>query len=134
MSPVERVYPDGVPAQIQAGTPSPLPPDQCVDALETIEFGPVVELVAVGAVGPMGAARVRGRTPTEDLDWIRAELARVGEVAGLFRRGDSLLVEPIPEVTRVLARLRIEGSVLEGIELANLHRVLVAARVVLADL
>jgi DNA mismatch repair protein MutS2 len=77
---------------------------------------------------------VRGRRPTDDLAWIRAELARVGEVAGLFRRGDGLLAEPIPDVTRTLARLRIEGSVLEGVELAALLRALVAARSVHADL
>ena len=58
------------------------------------------------------------------------ELARVDEVAGLFRRGDALLAEPIPDVTRALSRLRIEGSVLEGAELAGLHRLLVAARLV----
>jgi DNA mismatch repair protein MutS2 len=82
----------------------------------------------------MGAARVRARLPTGDVEWIRDELARAGEVAGLFRRGDALLAEPIPDVTRALARLRIEGSVLEGLELANLHRVLVAARLVQTDL
>ncbi|HEV2083612.1 MAG TPA: Smr/MutS family protein, partial [Gemmatimonadales bacterium] len=45
-----------------------------------------------------------------------------------------LLAEPIPDVTRALARLRIEGSVLEGVELAALHRVLGAARSVSLDL
>jgi DNA mismatch repair protein MutS2 len=111
-----------------------LPPDQCADALETIEFDQVVELVAARAVGPLGAARLRARRPTDDLAWIAGELARAGEVAALFRRGDALLAEPIPDVTRGLARLRIEGSVLEGVDLAALHRVLVAARLVQADL
>src|SRR4051794_40486578 len=103
MTEVQPLSSDGVPAQIQGGTPSPLPAEQTADALETIEFGPVLELVAAHAVGPLGAARVRGRRPTEDLTWIRAELTRVGEVAGLFRRGDGLLAEPIPDVTRTLA-------------------------------
>ena len=83
---------------------------------------------------PLGAARVRDRWPTDDVEWIREELARVGEVAGLFRRGDALLAEPIPDVTRAVARLRIEGSVLEGVELAGLQRLLVASRLVHADL
>ncbi len=134
MTQVQPLSPDGVPAQMQGGTPLPLPAEQTADALETIEFGPVLELVAAHAVGPLGAERVRGRRPTDDLAWIRAELARVGEVAGLFRRGDGLLAEPIPDVTRTLARLRIEGSVLEGVELAALLRALVAARSVHADL
>jgi DNA mismatch repair protein MutS2 len=128
------VFPHGVPAQTQGGTPSPLSPEQSADALETIEFDQVVELVAEWAVGPLGAARVRARRPTDDLAWITGELTRVGEVAGLFRRGDALLAEPIPDVSRALGRLRIEGSVLEGVDLAALHRVLVAARQVQADL
>ena len=102
MSSSPLVSPHGVPAHAQGGTPSPLPPGQSGDALETIEFGQVVELVAGRAVGPLGAARVRGRRPTDDLVWITGELARVGEVAGLFRRGDALLAEPIPDVGRAL--------------------------------
>ena len=37
-------------------------------------------------------------------------------------------------MSRALGRLRIDGSVLEGAELATMHRILVAARVVEADL
>jgi DNA mismatch repair protein MutS2 len=134
MSQVERVSPDGVSATIEAGTPSPLPPGQTADALETIEFAQVLELVAAHAAGPLGAERVRSRWPTDDLDWIRNELARAAEIARLFRQGDGLLAEPIPDVSRALSRLRIEGSVLEGVDLAAIHRVLQAARQVRADL
>ncbi len=125
---------DGVPTQSQGGTPSPLPDRHSADALETIEFGPVLELVAAHAVGPLGAARIRARRPTDDISWIRAELDRVAEVAGLFRRGDHLLAEPIPDVSATLARLRIHGSVLEGVELAALLSVFGAARAVHDDL
>jgi DNA mismatch repair protein MutS2 len=128
------VIPSGVPAHMQGGTPLPLPPEQSADALETIEFAAVLELVAAHAVGPLGAARVRARRPSEDVGWIAGELARAGEVASLFRRGDALLAEPLPDVSRALGRLRIEGSVLDGTELARLQRVLVAARLVHADL
>jgi DNA mismatch repair protein MutS2 len=125
---------DGVPAQIQGGTPSPLPAGQSAEALDTLEFSSVLDLVAAFAVGPLGAARVRTRQPTSDIGWIQSELARVAEIAALFRRGDHLVAEPIPDVTRALARLRIEGSVLEGIELAALLRAIVAARKVHLDL
>ena len=134
MTRVELLPSDGVPAQTQGGTPSPLPDSRSADALETIEFTAVLELVAAHAVGPLGAARLRARRPTDDLPWIQSELDRVGEVAGLFRRGDQLLAEPIPDVTSSLARLRIEGSVLEGVELAALLTVFGAARAVHADL
>ena len=124
----------GVPVQASTGTPLPLPDPGTAEALETIELGAVLDRVAEGAAGSLGAARVRARRPTDDITWIRTELARVGEVAGLFRRRDGLLAEPVPDVSRALARLRIEGSVLEGAELAGIHRALVAARAVHADL
>ena len=124
----------GVPAHSQGGTPLPLPAEQSAEALETIEFRAVLERVAAYAAGPLGAARIRERWPTDDLEWIQLELARAAQVAGLFRRGDGLLAEPIPDVNRAVARLRIAGSVLEGVELAGLQRVLAAARLVHADL
>ena len=134
MPQAEPLSPAGVPAQIQGSTPLPLPPEQTADALETIEFGSVLELVAAHTVSPLGAQRVLSRWPTDDTAWIQEELLRVGEVAALFRRGDGLLSEPIPDVTRAVSRLRIEGSVLDGVELAELQRVLTAARLVHADL
>jgi DNA mismatch repair protein MutS2 len=134
MSHVDSLSPDGVRAQLEAGTPLPLPADRSEEALETLEFESVLRLVAAHALGPLGIARVLDRRPTTDIEWIRTELARVAEIAGLFRRGDTLLAEPIPDVTRALARLRIEGSVLEGVELAGLQRVLGAARNVSIDL
>jgi DNA mismatch repair protein MutS2 len=134
MAQAESLSSYGVSAQTQGDTPLSLLPRESSDALETIEFAEVIELVAGHAVGPLGAARVRSRVPSDESGWISGELARVGEVAGLFRRGDVLLAEPIPDVGRALSRLRIEGSVLDGVELAALHRVLVAARLVEADL
>lgn len=134
MSQSPSISPHGVPAHAQGGTPSPLPPEHSAEALETIEFDQVVELVAARALGPLGAARVRARRPTDDLAWIAGELARVGEVAALFRRGDALVAEPIPDVSRALGRLRMEGGVLEGVQLAALRQVLVAARLMEADL
>src|SRR5687768_1456079 len=108
MREIEQEFVDGVSAQTRAGTPrsfvaasvttsdaAPLPGDQVADALETLEFGAVLELVAGRAAGPLGAARVRARRPTDDLGWIREELALVGDVAGLFRRADGLLAEAI---------------------------------------
>ena len=134
MKTVEHDASNGVSAHDQGGTPSPLPDAASAEALETIELGEVVERIAALAAGPLGAERVRRRRPTDDPAWIREELARVGETAGLFRRGDRLLAEAIPDVTRALARLRIDGSVLDGRELAAIQRVLAAARQVHADL
>ena len=91
-------------------------------ALGDLEFDEVLAAVAGHAAGPLGAARVRERRPSADLEWIREELALVGEVAAVFRRGDKLVAEPVPDLSRALARLRIEGSVLELPELRDLPR------------
>lgn len=131
---------DGVPTTGAVGTPfasrsaAALSSDAVAEALETIEFAAVLDRVAGLAAGPLGAARVRGRLPTGDLEWVRSELALVGEVAGLFRRGDALLAEEVPDVGRALARLRIEGSVLDGVEVAAIRLLLTAARRVHDDL
>ena len=134
MDVVETLASNGVPTDFEAGTPSPLPEGLTEDGLDAIELEPVLEVVAGHAAGPLGAARVRARRPTLDLAWIRLELARVGEVAALFRRGDGLLAEPVPDVAVALSRLRIEGSVLEGRDLVAIQRVLGSARRVHADL
>jgi DNA mismatch repair protein MutS2 len=134
MDQLDCLSPDGVLTQIEGGTPLPLADEHAAEALETIEFASVLELVAAYAAGPLGAGRVRSRRPTDDLDWITLELARVQEVARLFRGGDGLLAEPIPDVSQALARLRIQGSVLDGVELTALLRVLASARAVHGDL
>jgi DNA mismatch repair protein MutS2 len=134
MDVVETLSVDGVPTDTEAGTPSPLSGERTADGLDAVELEPVLDVVAGHAAGPLGAARVRARRPTLELHWIRRELARVGEVASLFRRGDGLLAEAVPDVGRPLSRLRIEGSVLEGQELLAIGRMLGSARRVHADL
>src|SRR5262245_18059740 len=107
---------DGVSAHRSAGTPSPLEPEAVAAALEVLEFPKVLELVAGHAVGLLGAGRVRSRQPSEDLDWTRTELAPVAALLGCYSDGNDLDVPAVPELASVLARLRVEGSVLEGAE------------------
>lgn len=132
--PLDQEAHNGVSATNKADTPSALPPERSADALATVELDAVLEHVAGFAAGPLGAARVRGRRPVTDVGWIREELARVGEAALLFRRGDGLLAEAVPDVARPLARLRVEGGVLEGRDAAALRRMLASARLVAQDL
>lgn len=124
----------GVPTPAGAGTPSPLPGPEIDDALETIEFGAALELVAGYAAGPLGARRIRERRPAADLGWIERELAMAGEVAELFRTGDGMAAFPVPDVTAALARLGVEGSVLGGRDLARLRATMAAARQTAQDL
>ena len=125
---------DGVPSRHAAGTPSRLSDAAVASALGDLEFTEVLATVGGYAAGPLGAARVRARRPSGDLAWVAEALALVGEVAAIFRRGDKLVAEPVPDLSRALARLRIEGSVLELSELRDLRLVLGAARLVDAEL
>jgi DNA mismatch repair protein MutS2 len=99
-------------------------------ALAAIEFPAALDQVSQYAVTPQGAARVRALVPRADAWWIDAELARVAGFMDRLEAGDD--VEPVrfPDVTDVLGRLRLEGSVLEGGELAALAQLLAAARTV----
>ncbi|HEX5634838.1 MAG TPA: hypothetical protein VFX50_16455, partial [Gemmatimonadales bacterium] len=117
-----------------AAVPSPLAEAWLAEPLATLEFDAVLEAVAGHAAGDLGRARVRGRRPSADLAWIADQLALVGEVAAWHRRGERLLAEPVPDATRALARLRIDGAVLEPLELAQVARLLAAARLVQAEL
>src|SRR5574337_82482 len=127
--------PHGVPDQ-NTGTGAPFALDDPLTAaaLDVLEFDAALTLVAGFAAGPLGAARVRGRRPTDDAVGARLELSRVAEAAALLRSGEGLAAEPVPDVARTLARLRIGGAVLEGSDLAALRRMLAAARRVRASL
>lgn len=124
----------GVPSHAGNGTPLPLDPANSADALASLEFQSVLEVVAGQAAGPLGAAQLRARRPTGDADWIRWELALVGEVLAVLRRGDRLEVPPVPELKGTLGRLRMEGSVLEIAELAAVKVTLAAGRAVAQEL
>lgn len=98
-----------------------------LDALDTIEFRAVLDLVAAFAAGETGAERVRQFRPSADLAWVTAEIALVEEVTALFRRGDRIEAEPVPSLDLALKRLRIEGSVLDPVDLTAVAQLLSAA-------
>jgi DNA mismatch repair protein MutS2 len=102
--------------------------------LETLEFPAALERVAAHAAGPLGAARVRGRTPVADPEAIRAALAQVAELAALLLHDDTLRAEPVPDIAPALELLAVPGSALDGPALAALGQALAAARIVVADL
>jgi DNA mismatch repair protein MutS2 len=90
--------------------------------------------VAARAVGPLGAAAVRGRLPAADRDAIRADLATVTELQGLLAAGDPFRPEPIDDVTPIVAEVRIPGTVLDPDDLVALGRAFEAMRIVRAEL
>jgi len=102
--------------------------------LETLEFPAALERVAAHAAGPLGAARLLGRSPATDPAAIRAALAQVAELAALLLTDDAIRAEPVPDIGAGLDLLGVPGSVLEGPALAQLKGGLAAVRVVAADL
>ncbi len=123
----------GVPA-MDTGTPVSLAPDVFADALESLEFAAVLDRVAGHAAGPLGAAVIRTRPPTGDIAWIEGELALVDDAAGLIRTRQGVAAESVPDISRALSRLGIDGSVLEIGEMIAIRRALAAARLVAAEL
>src|SRR5919106_913265 len=102
--------------------------------LEILEFPAARELVAEHAAGPLGAARVRSRTPSTDVHEIRSALAQTAELTALLLTDDSIRAEPVPDLTDALALLAVPGSVLEGPALFDAAAALAAARGVAAEL
>ena len=96
--------------------------------LETLEFPAALERVAAHVVSPLGAARVRRRTPGADRDTIRAALAQTAELAARILADDSIRAEPVPDIGPALELLAVQGSALEGSALAGIGRALAAAR------
>ncbi len=103
-------------------------------ALASLEFAAVLEVVAGRAAGEVAAARLRALCPGTDPHAITTELDRVAEVLTLHRRGERLDVPPVPALRGALARLRVEGSVLELGELADVRHSLAAGRVIATEL
>lgn len=102
--------------------------------LVTLEFPAALELVAGYAAGPLGAARVRARTPATDPATIRDALAQVSELAGFLLTDDSLRAEAVPDLDPVLELLAVPGSALDGTMFAECATALTAARTVAAEL
>src|SRR5919199_3167468 len=86
-------------------------------ALAVLEFPRVLALVAERATSALGAARVRDLAPRHDRRWIEEEHARVAAVRALVAGDDPWTLEPIPDVARPLARLRVAGAPWTGPEL-----------------
>jgi len=97
-------------------------------ALGVLEFPRVLEVVAGHAHSSLGAERVMALRPSNDLDAVRAEHARVEAMRTLVGSEEGWQGEEIPDLTAALARLRIAGTVLDGLSLRDAGRLLGSAR------
>ncbi len=109
------------------------PPDAAA-ARSALEFAAVLELIAHRAAGPVAAERIRATQPSTDAEWIATELSRLADLLALSRRGEPLQVVAVPDVRSALARLRLDGSVLELSELAAMRHLVTATRLLHGEL
>ena len=96
-------------------------------ALRVLEFGEVLGLVADGAVGAAGAARVRALTPLADAAETDRTLDAVDEISTLLA-GEGFELGPMPDAGDSLARLAIDGAVLDPEQLVACALILGTAR------
>src|ERR1700716_4331979 len=86
-------------------------------ALGILEFPRLLELVAEHAASGPGAARVRAVEPSANLAWLEAEHRRVAAVRALLGGEPAWSPEPVPDLSGPIQRLRVIGSVWNGLEL-----------------
>ena len=87
-----------------------------------LEYDGLRELVRRGAQTPAGRARVDALAPMNDLAELRRALRAVSECVGLRARGGAWSFSELADPVELIARLRIEGAVLEPLALLELAR------------
>src|SRR5215813_13785267 len=100
-------------------------------AFEILEFGELIALVRREAQTPMGKALVEELGPLDNPEQLNSSLSLTAEGIELKQRGITLSCTGLNDPTESLARLRIQGAVLEPVamlELASLCEVALAAR------
>ena len=97
-------------------------------ALEVLEFHDVLERVAAGTAGPEGRRRVLALRPSGDAGWVRDQFEAVRAVCALLESPDGFTLGPIPDVSRDLRRLAVEGAVLDPEALVRCGSLVAASR------
>lgn len=99
-------------------------------ALEVLDLRAALRLVADRASSALGSEAVLRLRPSSDRDWVIAELERVSTVMEFFDTRPSWAMPPLPDPRAGLGRLRVDGAVLEAVELHRIGVFLEASRVV----
>ncbi|MDQ3252833.1 MAG: endonuclease MutS2, partial [Acidobacteriota bacterium] len=100
-------------------------------AFGVLEYGGLRELVRRGAQTPMGRVRADELAPLSHLDVVRRALQAITECVEMRRRGAAWSFSELADPSDALARLRIEGAMLEPtalLEVARLCQQAVGAR------
>lgn len=97
-------------------------------ALAVLQFHTVLDVVAGFASSSLGAARVRALEPGGTVARVERELARVAAMRALLTSDEGWTAAPIPDMDAALARLRFEGTRLDGRELRQAGTLLRSSR------
>ena len=116
------------------GASTPFDYDPFEHAIGPLQFREVLDVVATHARGPLGADRLRARRPRADGLDASNDLCQVGELLLVWARGEAIDVPPVPDIASIVARLRVDGSVLSGVELVGLRQTISAARIAQSEL
>ena len=96
-------------------------------ALAVLDFPRALELVADRATSEAGRDRVLSLQPQTDREWVDRELTRVAETEAFLEMVSPWAPPVVPASTEALARLAVEGAVLDGDQVHSLGILLISA-------
>src|SRR5205085_1932517 len=96
--------------------------DMNEQAFQTLEYGELRALVRRHAQTPMARARAEKLAPLASVEEVRRSLRAVSECAELRARGVRWSFSELADPSEALARLRVEGTILEPLVLLELAR------------
>jgi DNA mismatch repair protein MutS2 len=85
-----------------------------------LEFDRLREIVRGYCQSPLGQAEVAKLAPTADRDWIERQQQLTAEVREFFRTGGRFDFAGLSDVSKLLARARIQGASLETSEIRDI--------------
>jgi DNA mismatch repair protein MutS2 len=94
------------------------------NTLQQLEFDKLLKLIAGFAHSGATEAAVAGLAPFSAREEIMARQGLIADMLRLHSEGVSLALSPFPDVRPLFGRVRPEGAVLEGVELAGFIPVL----------
>ncbi|NNK64603.1 MAG: endonuclease MutS2, partial [Gemmatimonadetes bacterium] len=97
--------------------------------LTVLDLQGALDQVAGRAASPLGREAVRALRPLTDVGAVARELGRVGRVMEFAEGIPGWGMPAVPDAREALDRIRIEGGVLEGLELHRIRLLLAASRV-----
>lgn len=97
-------------------------------AIQVLEFEKAINLVSRYAVSPVGKARVLGFHPIDDIEQIRARQILISEATWIIDSGETIPLLPVNDLSSLIDKASIPGSVLDEKSLLEIARLARASR------